>query len=97
MIADSCNPDPVSRRGWHEVGRRAGVAFVDVEVICSDVAEHRRRVEERRSTIPGLVQPTWDQVLARAYVPWTSSRVVIDTAGRTIEASLHALLAELPG
>lgn len=95
VIADCCNPEPLTRGAWHEVARQAGVPFVDIEVICSDVEAHRRRVEERSSTVPGLRLPTWQQVLDRGYVPWSGPRLVADTAGRTVEACLAELLVEL--
>ena len=56
-------------------------------MVCSDRHEHRRRVESRISDIPGLVLPTWQQVLDRQYEPWKNAHV-IDTAGRTLEDTL---------
>ena len=41
----------------------------------------------RVTDIPGLVLPTWQQVLDRHYEPWTTAHVV-DTAGRTLEEVL---------
>lgn len=93
VVADSCNPIELTRREWESVARDAGAAHVNVEVVCSDRAEHRRRVETRASTVPGLVLPTWQAVLAREYHPWTVERVVIDTAGRSEDESFQELLA----
>jgi predicted kinase len=47
VIADSVNPLKITREAWHAVAARAGTRFIDVEMICSDEAEHRRRVETR--------------------------------------------------
>src|SRR5438093_884835 len=49
VIADCVNPLASTRAAWREVGRRAGVAVIEVEVICSDASEHRRRVDSRAS------------------------------------------------
>jgi hypothetical protein len=52
---------------------------LEVELICSDPQEHRSRVEHRVTDIPGLVVPTWRQVLNREYEPWDRDHLVIDT------------------
>ena len=62
------------------------VELLEIEVVCSDEAQHRRRVESRVTDIPGLVLPTWQQILDRRYEPWKTAHV-IDTAGRTVEES----------
>ena len=80
VVADSVNPVEDSRTGWRSVADACGVCILDVELVCSDRDEHRRRVEERRADIPGLVPPTWDMVEARDYAPWTTDRLQIDTA-----------------
>jgi hypothetical protein len=52
--------------------------------VCSDVEAHRRRVETRRSDIPGLKLPIWENVVAREYEPWSRDHLVIATAGKTV-------------
>ena len=69
VVADSVNPLNITRD-----------EFMDIEVICSDAIEHRRRVEQRVSDIPGLKLPTWDETVSRQYEPWTMKRLIIDTA-----------------
>jgi hypothetical protein len=66
-----------------------------VEVICSDVAEHRRRVASRSADIPGLKLPTWSEVEAREYEPWDGKHLVIDTAHRAVEGSVTEVYAML--
>jgi len=41
------------------VAERAGVAAFEVEIICSDQGEQRRRVESRQPDITGHALPTW--------------------------------------
>ncbi len=43
VVADSVNPVAASRVGWRGVSARAGAPLVEVELVCSDAAEHRRR------------------------------------------------------
>lgn len=86
VVADSVNPLAVTRSAWRQVGARHAARTVEVEVVCSDPDEHRRRAETRTSSIPGLVLPTWQQILDREYEPWDRPPLVIDTAGTDIDA-----------
>ena len=95
VIADCVNPLASTRAAWRAVGERAAVAVVDVEVICSDAAEHRRRVVSRSADIAGLKLPTWSEVEAREYESWTGAHLVIDTAHRVVERSVTELYALL--
>jgi predicted kinase len=88
VVADSVNPLAVTRDAWVCVAARAGVPLVEVEVTCSDVAEHRRRVEARTNEIAGLRLPTWSEVLGRQYDPWSRPRIVIDTAVLTADMAV---------
>jgi predicted kinase len=95
VVVDCVNPLASTRVGWRGVARRAAVAIVEVELICSDLSEHRRRVESRISETAEMKLPTWDEVMAREYEPWAGEHLVIDTAHRRVEAGvikLHALL-----
>ncbi len=86
VIVDSVNPLAITRAYWRETAARMAVELVEIEVVCSDRRQHRLRVESRVTDVPGLVLPTWQQVLHREYEPWTTAHV-IDTAGRTLEES----------
>ena len=92
VIVDSVNPLPITRDYWREIAARLTVELVEIEVVCSHRSEHRLRVESRVTDIPGLVLPTWQQVLDRRYEPWTTAHVV-DTAGRTLEDTLSQVAA----
>ena len=95
VTADSCNPIELTRREWEQVARDAGVPYVNIEVICSDPAEHRQRVETRRPTVSGLRLPTWQDVLDREYDSWSVSRIVLDTANKSPEDCVDILMADL--
>jgi predicted kinase len=81
VVADSVNPVAASRAGWAAAGRHA--AILKVEIICSDPAAHRRRVEQRSADIDGHALPTWADVLALSYEPWPDADLVIDTASNS--------------
>lgn len=80
VVADSCNPMELTRREWEQVAREAGAAFVNIQTVCSDPVVHRRRVESRKSTVPGLILPAWEDVMRRHYEPWKGNCVTVDTA-----------------
>ncbi len=96
VVADCVNPWPLTRNQWRTVADRSGVPAVDVEIVCSDTGEHRRRVETRAADIAGHRLPTWQEVLERDYRPWNVERIVIDTARLSVEDSVRSILAELP-
>lgn len=80
VIADCVNPVRESREAWQATAALVGTPLIEVEVICSDPVEHRRRVEQRVSEMDGLVLPTWQDVLDRDYAPWPEPHLIVDTA-----------------
>jgi predicted kinase len=94
VIADSVNPLPVTRAAWLDVARQAQAPVVEVEIRCSNAAEHRRRVEDRLK-IDRHAGPTWQEVVDRDYRPWPTADVVIDTAVRTPAQAVLELRAAL--
>jgi predicted kinase len=95
IVADSMNALDLTRDAWAEVARSAGVRLVDVEIICSNEAEHRRRLETRTEDIPGLARVTWQDAKTRTYEPWTRPRILIDTDGRSVSACVDELMSAL--
>jgi predicted kinase len=91
VIADCVNPLALTRAAWRDVAARAASPVVEVELVCSDTAEHRRRVEARTSDIEGLALPSWPAVLARRYEPWPEPHLVIDTARRAPDQAAAAI------
>lgn len=84
VVCDSCNPLDLTRRDWEAVAIAIGVPYTNIEVTCSDQTVHRRRVETRKSPVTNLKLPTWQEVENREYHPWSQSRVVVDTANRSV-------------
>ena len=76
---------------WTAVGFALGV----VELVCTDAAEHRRRVETRATDVIGLVKPTWAEVVGRTYEPWPEPHLVLDTSARAVGSLVDALAAAL--
>lgn len=94
VVADACNPVEVTRRAWERVAQEAGARAVNIEIVCSDAREHRRRVETRGPTVPGLRPPTWHEVEHREYHEWTVDRIVVDSSV-SVADGVAALVAAL--
>lgn len=80
VVADCVNPIAATREAWRAVGAGSASRLLEVEIVCSDLAEHRRRVEGRTSDIPDLTPPSWEAVLRHEYEAWTTARLVVDSA-----------------
>jgi predicted kinase len=88
VIADSVNPLAITRTAWRSVAERSGVRAVEIEVRCSDAAEHRTRVEERG-------WPAWQAVVDREYESWGDGVISIETARRSVAECLAELRARM--
>lgn len=97
VIADSVNPWPLTRRAWRDAAERAGAKYLDVEVVCSDVAEHRRRVEARRADIEGFELPDWESVICRDYRDWDEPVLRVDTAEMSVDEAVALIIRAISG
>lgn len=95
VVADSVNPLSETREAWRKVAAKAESSYCEIEVVCSDKSEHRKRVESRTTDIEGLSLPSWQEVLDREYEVWIGDRVVIDTAHKSERESKKALMRAL--
>lgn len=97
VIGDSVNGWSVTRNAWRDTGVRAGAQLIEVEIMCSDPEEHRRRVETRDSEVPRLILPDWQAVIGRDYEPWDRDHLTIDTGVRSIEDCVRLVRAAMSG
>jgi len=81
VVADGVNPVRESRQAWRQVAGQEAARLIDIQLVCSDAAEHRRRVEGRVADIPGHVLPDWEAVLRHEYEPRDDDPLLLDTAG----------------
>lgn len=95
VVADGVNPVAECRQAWRSIAVQASVRLVEVEVVCSNRREHRRRVESRSSDISGLMLPTWQSVVERTYELWSEPHLVIDTAAIDAKGAVDFLLRQL--
>ncbi|CAN5753487.1 hypothetical protein BH24ACT5_BH24ACT5_06950 [soil metagenome] len=74
VVIDAVNAYAVTREMWDRVAARAGMTMSVIEVVCSDIDVHRRRLEARVRDIDGFPEPTWDEVTEKASGPGTVTR-----------------------
>ena len=92
VVVDAVFPLAVTRRPFRELAARLGVPVHWFRLICTDPAEHRRRVEERTADLPGHVVPDWAQVRRRDVDQWHERHTVVDTAAGDPAAAVLAVL-----
>lgn len=93
VIADCVNPVSESRQAWADTAAQARCRLLNVQIVCSDKAQHRQRVEARVSDVPGLIVPNWPSVVAHEYEPWPQAPLTLDTAWVSAEAA-QTLIAD---
>ena len=93
VIVDAVNAVEPARGQWRDLASRHRVRLAVIEVVCSDLAVHRRRLEERVRGIEGLDEPDWASVERRRaeYEPWTDRRLVLDSVNDLSANIKHAL------
>ncbi|MFD6512951.1 AAA family ATPase [Rhodococcus sp. NPDC060176] len=95
VVVECVNPVEVTRDAWSATAQQNSARLLNIEVICSDPDEHRRRAEQRVVDIPDLVLPTWQEILDRDYEPWTVERLVLDTAIMNFDSAVRLVTARM--
>ena len=95
VIADSANLLQETRDAWVKVAKVESKPFLEIEVQCSEMREHQRRIETRITDVPGLRLPTWQEVRAREHHPWDREHLVIDTASYGVAESVDRICEAL--
>jgi hypothetical protein len=88
VSADPVNPLQSTRDVWLNVAKRVEGETMEIELTCSDLKQHRRRVKTRVIHIPGLIVPAWADVIAREYHPGHRERLVVDSLVRTTQQNV---------
>lgn len=86
VIIDAVNAVEAARQQWRALAARRQVPVAVIEVVCSDIQVHRRRLERRSRNIVGFEEPTWEAVQQRRseYEPWTDHRLVLDSVADVV-------------
>ncbi|MFJ5333487.1 AAA family ATPase [Pectobacterium sp. CHL-2024] len=95
VIADSVNPLAITRQAWRDVASENAASALEIEIICSDKAQHKERVEHRSADIAGHVLPDWQKVVTRQYEAWLSTDITLDTSVLTPEQAVEVILQHI--
>jgi len=95
VIVECVNPLSLTRDAWVRTATAAGACILEVEVVCSDETEHRRRVEVRSSDIEGLMKPAWTAVMNREYEPWGREHLVVDSTTTSPESAARLIASRM--
>jgi len=86
VIVDAVNAVDPAREQWVNLAERSGEPLRFIEVVCSDEAVHRRRLEERGRHHPHAASSAWHAVEQSLdeYTEWSGSsgaveRLTVDT------------------
>ncbi|MGW4927735.1 AAA family ATPase [Agromyces sp. NPDC004153] len=103
VIVDAVNAAESARLQWRDLAARTEVRLRVIEVVCSDEALHRARLEKRERGLPHLEETTWRAVEQSldGYAPWTGPssalpRITIDSVeslGSNVDAALSFIAA----
>jgi predicted kinase len=80
VILDSVAASQSIRRSWRQLSDKHGADWRVIECICSEEAQHRSRLKDRKRNIPGWHELEWSEVerVKRYYLPWAEERLVLD-------------------
>jgi predicted kinase len=84
VVVDAVNDSEAARDTWRAAARNGKAALSFAVLTCSDVDEHRRRLEGRSRGFSRLPEPSWAQVQSRDYAPWTCEHLEVDTLGTSV-------------
>ena len=95
VIADSVNPIQLTRDRWLAAARNTQQKALEIEIKCSDLVEHQRRVETRIADIAGHRLPTWPEACAVDYHSWNREHLAIDTASQSFQQVVALIVSEV--
>ncbi|KTD17046.1 AAA family ATPase [Legionella jordanis] len=95
VVADCVNPLEITRKAWRKVALEADSTYFEVELICSNIGEHRKRVESRLPDICNHRLPTWQEVVDKDYETWKYPVFVFDTSKLSVDRCVEGILQQI--
>lgn len=99
LIVDAVNAAEAARLQWRDLAERSEADLRVIEVVCSDEALHRARLEKRERSYPMLAETTWNAVEQSldGYATWSGPsaalpRMTVDSVrslGENVETVLE--------
>jgi AAA domain-containing protein len=86
VVVDAVNDSEAARDTWRTAANNVDVSLTFAVLTCSDLDEHRRRLEGRTRGFSRLPEPSWSRVLSRSrgYAPWNGEHLVVDTSATSV-------------
>ena len=86
VVVDAVNDSEAARDTWRRAASNNAASLTFAVLTCSDLDEHRRRLEGRYRGFSRLPEPSWSQVLShsRDYAPWNCEHLEVDTFATSI-------------
>ena len=86
VVVDAVNDSEAARDTWRAAARNSKAALMFAVLTCSDIDEHRRRLEGRSRGFSRLSEPSWSQVLNRSRdsAPWDCEHLDVDTSATSV-------------
>ena len=88
-------PPQSTRDVWLNVAKWVEGETIEIEVTCSDLDQHRRRLETGVTDIPGLIVPAWADVIPKQYHPGHREHFVVDSLVRATEQNVGLICEAL--
>ena len=81
VILDSVASTESIRNTWRDLRKKYDADWRVIECVCSDIAVHRERLEQRQRGIPGWHELKWTDVeyVRSYYAPWMDERLILDS------------------
>jgi predicted kinase len=86
VVVDAVNDSEDARDTWRTAASNSKAPLTFAVRTCSNLDEHRRRLEDRSRGFSRLPEPTWSQVLSRSrdYAPWNCAHLDVDTSAISV-------------
>jgi predicted kinase len=96
VVVDAVNDSEAARDTWRTAVRNSKAALTFAVLTCSDVDEHRRRLEGRSRGFSRFPEPSWPQVLNRSrdYAPWDCEHLDVDTSATSVTEICDRICAD---
>jgi len=95
VVTDQCNPINLTRNEFNNIAIKNYCKYINIEIICSDINEHKSRIENRKNEIENLKLPTWKEIQNRKYESWEEDHIIIDTANKSINDCINELMDKI--
>ncbi len=95
IVFDCVNPWELTRNEIESIAILQNSKYFNIEIICSNIEEHKKRVEKRQADIAGFKLPTWNEIQNKDYHKWTKPVIKIDSFNKTIDQCVDEIMEKI--